>query len=338
MTLAEHFTDKRVLITGGLGFIGSNLAHRLVAMGARVMLVDTMHPEQGGNFFNIEGIEEKVRVNVNDIQNETAMCVLVRGQDVIFNLAGSLSHTGSMDDPYWDLANNCRGHLSLLEACKKVNCDVKIVFGGTRSQYGKAEYLPVDENHVMRPRDVNGVHNVAAEAYHFLYHACYGIRAISLRITNTFGPRQQMKHSRQGFINWFTRLAMDGKEITIFGEGKQRRDYNYVDDVVDALLLAAASPQADGRAFNLGCDKPLSVREIAELVIKVARASSAQEQASCLRYQPFPSEAQTIEVGDFYADFTAIRETLGWTPKVDVEEGLKRTIEFYRKHKAHYWQ
>ncbi len=331
MTIEDHFTGKRVLITGGLGFIGSNLARRLVALGARVTLVDTMHPEQGGNFFNIAGIEEKVRVNISDIQNETAMCVLVRGLDTIFNLAGSLSHTGSMDDPYWDLANNCRGHLSLLEACKKSNRDVKIVFGGTRSQYGKAEYLPVDENHVLRPRDINGVHNVAAEAYHFLYHNCYGIRATSLRITNTFGPRQQMKHSRQGFINWFTRLAMDGKEITIFGEGRQLRDYNYVDDVVDALLRAAASPKADGRVFNLGCYKPLSVCEIAELVIKVAGSGT-------LTFKPFPPDAQTIEVGDFYADFTAIRETLGWKPKVDVEEGLRRTVEFYRRNKEHYWE
>jgi UDP-glucose 4-epimerase len=330
MTVEDHFTNKQVLITGGLGFIGSNLARRLVALGARVLLVDTMHSEQGGNFLNVADVEDKVRINIADIQNETAMCALVRRQDIIFNLAGSLSHTGSMDDPYWDLANNCRGHLSLLEACKKVNRDVKIVFGGTRSQYGKAEYLPVDENHVLRPRDVNGVHNVAAEAYHFLYHNGYGIRATSLRLTNTFGPRQQMKHSRQGFINWFTRLAMDGGEITIFGDGEQLRDYNYVDDVVEALLLAAASPQADGRVFNLGCDKPLSVREIAELVIKVAGGGT-------LTFKPFPPEAQTIEVGDFYADFSAVRETLGWQPKVDMEEGLERTMEFYRKNKEHYW-
>jgi UDP-glucose 4-epimerase len=330
MVIEDHFTNKKVLITGGLGFIGSNLARRLVALGAQVLLVDTLLPEQGGNFFNIDGIEEKVRVNIANIQNEMAMRVLVRGQDTIFNLAGSLSHTGSMEDPYWDLENNCRGHLSLLEACKKANRDAKIVFGGTRSQYGKVEYLPVDEGHVMRPRDINGVHNVATEAYHFLYHACYDIRATSLRITNTFGPRQQMKHSRQGFINWFTRLAMDGKEITIFGEGKQLRDYNYVDDVVEALLRAAASPTADGNVFNLGCHKPLSVRTIAELVIKIAGSGT-------LTFQPFPHDAQTIEVGDFYADFTAIRKALGWEPQVDMEEGLERTIEFYRRHKEHYW-
>lgn len=330
-SLRAHFAGKRVLITGGLGFIGSSLALALADCGAELLLVDSMLPDQGGNEFNIEPIASRVRVNINDICNEHAMRFLVRDQDLIFNLAASLSHAGSMEDPYTDLENNCRGHLSVLEACKKENREVKIVFAGTRSQYGRALVLPVDEQHPLRPLDVNGVHNIAAEACHFLYHSCYGIRATSLRMTNAYGPRQQMKHGRQGFFNWFLRRALDDETIAVYGDGRQLRDYNYVDDIVRALMLAAKSEAADGEAFNLGCDTPLSVREIAERIVQAA----GRGRVECV---PYPPSAQMVEVGDFYCDFRRIRGKLGWQPLVPLDDGLAQTIAYYRQYREHYWQ
>ena len=329
--LKKFYEGKNILITGGLGFIGSTLACRLVEYQANVLIVDSLIPEYGGNLFNIKGIEDKVKVNIADVRDNYGMSYLVKGQDIIFNLAGTLSHIDSMKDPFTDLQINCVSQLSILEACRKNNLNVKILFAGTRGQYGKAIYLPVDEKHPMNPIDVNGINNIAGEWYHILYYNAYGIKACSLRLTNTYGPRHQMKHSKQGFLNWFIRLAMDNQEISIYEPGSQKRDFNYVDDVVEAMLLTIASDKANGEVFNLGSGEPISVKDIAQKVIEIVGSGK-------IKLISYPEEKKKIEIGDYYASFTKINQTIGWNPKTPLEEGLKKAVDYYKKYKNFYWQ
>jgi len=328
--LAATFLDKRILITGGLGFIGSNLARRLVELGAEVLLVDSLIPDYGGNLFNIADIEDQVRVNVADVRDEYGMNYLVQGQDVIFNLAGQVSHLDSMCDPYTDLEINCRSQLSILEACRKHNLSVKIVYAGTRQIYGRPQYLPVDEGHPINPTDINGVNKLAGEWYHIVYHRVHGLRTVSLRMTNTYGPRMRVKDARQTFIGWWLRQIVAGQELQIFGDGRQVRDFNYVDDVVEALLLAAVNPAADGQIYNLGGDEPINLLDLAELLIELNDGGS-------YRIIPFPPDRKRIDIGDFYGNYTKIRTQLGWRPSVPLREGLEQTIAFYRQHRERYW-
>jgi len=329
INLASFFEEKNVLITGGLGFIGSTLAYKLVEFGVKLTIVDSLIPEYGGNLFNIHGIEGKVKVNISDVRDSSSIDYLIQGQDYIFNLAGTLSHIDSMKDPFTDLEINCIAQLSILEGCRKYNPEVKIIFAGTRGQYGKPDYLPVDEKHLMHPTDVNGINNIAGEWYHILYNNVYGIKACSLRLTNTYGPRHQMKHHRQGIINWFIRQIMDGTKLKIFGDGKQIRDTDYVDDVIEALLLAMASEKTNGEVYNLG-GFPISLEEIVEKMIKTYGEGEYE-------LVPFPSESKEIEIGDYVADYSKFKRIVGWEPKIDVDEGLTRTFEYYKKYKQYYW-
>jgi UDP-glucose 4-epimerase len=324
------FKDKDILITGGLGFIGSNLCRHLVNYGARIVLVDSLIPEYGGNFFNISGIEDRVQVNIADIRDRSGINHLVRGRDFIFNIAGQVSHIDSMMDPMTDLEINCRSQISLLEACRQNNPAVKIVFAGTRQVYGKPKYIPVDEAHLLLPTDVNGINKMAGEWYHILYNNVYGIRAVSLRLTNTLGPGLLMKHNRQGFIPWFIRLAIEGEEIKVFGNGQQKRDINYIDDVVRAFLMAAASDKANGEIFNLGGKEPVTLLELTQKIIKAAGSGSYV-------LKPFPPEKKKIDIGDYWGDYRKINTTLGWEPEVTLEDGLTRTVDYYRKFREHYW-
>jgi UDP-glucose 4-epimerase len=318
------------LITGGLGFIGSNLAIRLVDLGARVTLVDSLIPEYGGSLFNIAPIAERVRVNIADVRDEYSMDYLVQGRDFLFNLAGQTSHLDSMRDPYTDLEINCRAQLSILEACRKQNPRIKIVYASTRQMYGKPDYLPVDEKHLLHPTDVNGINKMAGEWYHIVYNNVYGIRAVSLRLTNTYGPRMRVKDARQTFLGIWIRKIVEGEPIEIWGEGTQLRDYNYVDDVVDALLLAAATDDVNGGIFNLGSDEVICHRDLAALLVEINHGGE-------YRVMPFPPERKIIDIGDYYSDFTRIKTALGWTPRVNLREGLARTLEFYRANREHYW-
>ncbi|HDY68487.1 MAG: NAD-dependent epimerase/dehydratase family protein [Candidatus Scalindua sediminis] len=327
--MESYFKDKKILITGGLGFIGSTLAHRLVRMGADIYLIDSLIPEYGGNNFNIDGIEDKVKVNIADVRDKHSMDYLVKGKDVIFNLAGTLSHIDSMKDPFTDLEINCRSQLSILESCRKNNKDVKIVFAGTRGQYGKANYLPVDEKHPMHPTDVNGINNVAGESYHILYNNIYGIKAVSLRLTNTYGPRHQMKHHKQGIINWFIRQLIDCQTVKLYGDGKQIRDINYVDDVIEALLLVACSEKVNGEVFNLG-GIPKSLVDLVKIMISVYGKGNYE-------LIPFREDLKRIEVGDYVANYEKIKTTVKWQPKTSLEEGLRLTFDYYEKYKKHYW-
>lgn len=325
----KYFKAKKALITGGMGFIGSALAHRLVELGSVVTIVDAMIPGYGGNYFNINSIKNRVKVKIADIRKQRVTNELVKDKDLVFNLAGTLSHVDSMRDPYTDLDINCRSHVFILEAARKYNPDVKIIFAGTRSQYGKPEYLPVDEKHPMNPADINGINNIAAESYHLLYNKIYGIPVVSLRLTNTYGPGHQMRHSRQGIINWLIRLIMDNKEVELFGNGKQIRDCNYIDDVVEAFILAGISNKPGGEVYNLG-GSHANLLDIVKLLIYLTGRGS-------YRIVSFPKDIKAIEIGDYIADYSKIKKHLGWEPKVSIKEGLKRTIEFYKINKRYYW-
>jgi len=313
------------MITGGLGFIGSNLAHQLVALGADVILVDSLIPDYGGNLFNIDGIADRVRVNVADIRQQSAMNYLVKDRDVIFNLAGQVSHIDSMKDPYADLEINCRSQLTILEACRYNNPGVKVVFAGTRQVYGRPDSLPVTETHLVRPTDVNGINKAAGEYYHLVYNNVFGVRACSLRLTNVYGPRQLIRHNRQGFIGWFIRLAIEGKTIQIYGNGQQRRDFVFVDDAADAFLRAGATDACNGEAFNIGGDHPITHRDLTALLLDIAGSG-------CVEYIEWPREKKAIDIGDFYADSTKFTRATGWTPTVKLADGLRRTVTFYRQH------
>jgi UDP-glucose 4-epimerase len=317
------------MITGGLGFVGSNLARQLVAAGAEVLIVDALIPDYGGNLFNIDGIEDSVRINVADVRDETSINFLVQDREIIFNLAGQVSHIDSMRDPYTDLEINCRAQLTMLEACRKYNPTVRVVFAGTRQVYGRPERLPVDERHLVRPADINGVNKAAGEYYHLLYNNVFGLRASSLRLTNVYGPRQLIKHNRQGFIGWFIRLAIEGEEIPIFGDGSQVRDFVYVDDAADAFMRAGASDACDGEVFNVGGDEPISHRDLVALLVETAGSGT-------VRFVEWPPEKKRIDIGSFYSDSSKFQAAVGWKPRTDLREGLRTTVEFYRKHMSHY--
>ncbi len=327
---AHAYSGARVLITGGMGFIGSTLAHRLVELEAQVTLVDSLIPIYGGNQRNIAGIEHRVRVNIADVRDEYSMNYLVQGQDYLFNLAGQTSHLDSMTDPYTDLEINCRAQLSILEACRKHNPHLKLVYASTRQIYGKPDYLPVDERHLLHPVDVNGVNKMAGEWYHILYNNVYGIRACALRLTNTYGPRMRVKDARQTFLGIWIKRLIDEEPIQVFGDGSQIRDFNYVDDVVEAMLMAGASPAADGSILNLGSDETINLRDLAALLVEINGGGSFE-------IVPFPPDRKVIDIGDYYADYRLIQGRLGWRPKVSLREGLRRTLEFYRREREYYW-
>lgn len=324
------YSRKSILITGGLGFIGSNIARALVAQGAKVTLVDSLIPQYGGNPFNIDDIRDKVTVNVCDVRDPFAMAYLLRDKDYLFNLAGQTSHVDSMDDPQTDLDINAAAQLSILEACRKVNTGIKIVFASTRQLYGKPSYLPVDENHPIRPVDVNGINKLAGEWYHLLYNNVYGIRACALRLTNTYGPGMRVKDARQTFLGIWVRLLLEGKPIKVFGDGLQLRDFNYVDDCVEALLMAGASEIANGKVYNIGSSEVIGLKALAEMMIDLGFGGSFE-------LIPFPPERKAIDIGDYYSDFSMIKQELGWEPKVSLREGLERTMAYYQKHYQNYW-
>jgi UDP-glucose 4-epimerase len=323
------YRGRAVMITGGLGFIGSNLARALVDLGANVLLVDSLIPDYGGNLFNIDGIADRVTVNVADIRQQSTMNYLVRDRDVIFSLAGQVSHIDSMRDPYTDLEINCRSQLTVLEACRNHNPRVKVVFAGTRQVYGKPDSLPVDETHLVRPTDVNGINKAAGEYYHLVYNNVFGVRACSLRLTNVYGPRQLIKHNRQGFVAWFIRLAIEDRTIQIYGDGSQLRDFVYVADAADAFLRAGASDAVNGEVFNVGGAEPISLGQLTSLLIDVAGSGRVE-------YVEWPADKKAIDIGSFYTNSSKFTRTTGWTPAVTLADGLRRTVEFYRQHLNQY--
>lgn len=326
--LARAYRGRRALITGGLGFIGSNLARRLVALGARVTVVDSLIPEYGGNLRNIAGLEGALQTNISDVRDRHSLPVFVRGKDYLFNLAGQTSHMDSMTDPETDLEINARAQLSILEACRRHAPAIRVVFASTRQLYGRPDRLPVAENHPLRPVDVNGINKLAGEQYHLLYHHVHGVRSTILRLTNTIGPRMRIKDARQTFVGVWIRALLEGRRFEVWG-GEQVRDFTYVDDCVEGLLLAGASDAAAGKVFNLGGPPPVTLRALAELLVEV-------NGEGAFRVCSFPANRRKIDIGDFYADWASIARTLGWRPRTSLRTALRRTLAFYRRERGHY--
>jgi len=325
------FQNKNVLITGGLGFIGSSLARKLVGIGANVTLVDSLIPQYGGNMANIADIRDKVEVNISDVRDPHAMYYLIQGKDFLFNLAGQTSHMDSMTDPFTDLEINSTSQLSILEAARKHNPAIRIVFASTRQIYGKPQYLPVDEKHPIVPVDVNGINKVSGEWYHILYSKIYGIPCTALRLTNTYGPGMRVKDARQTFLGIWVKQLLKGETIKVFGDGLQLRDFNYVDDVVDAFMLAATKDEAVGKVMNLGSSEVINLKDLAEKVVGLQGQGNWE-------LIPFPPERKAIDIGDYYSDYALARECLGWEPRIELDEGLAKTVRYYSEHGEHYWE
>ncbi len=326
----NRFHGSRILITGGLGFIGSNLARRLVQLGAKVTLVDSLIPQFGGNIANILDIKDRVEVNISDVRDPHAMAYLIQEKEFLFNLAGQTSHMDSMTDPVTDLEINSASQLSILEAARKKNPSIRIIYASTRQIYGKPQYLPVDEKHPILPVDVNGINKVAGEWYHILYSNVYGIPCTALRLTNTYGPGMRVKDARQTFLGLWIKNLLVGEPIKIFGDGLQLRDFNYVDDAVEAFLLAASSDQAIGQVLNLGSKEVIGLKSLAEKMVDIYGKGECE-------LIPFPSERKAIDIGNYYGDFSLATATLGWSPKIGLAEGLRRTLEYYVNSGTQYW-
>lgn len=318
----QGFAGKSVLITGGLGFIGSNLARTLTDLGAQVTVVDSLIPEYGGNLFNLERYQNRIRINIADIRDEFSMAYLVQGHDYLFNLAGQTSHLDSMKNPFVDLDINCRSQLFILEACRKHNPAIKILYASTRQIYGKPDFLPVHEGHLLHPTDVNGINKMAGEWYLILYNNVYGIRTCALRLTNTYGPRMRVKDARQTFLGIWIKNLIQGKPIEVWGDGLQVRDFNYVDDVTEAMLSAALSEQSNGQIYNLGSPERKNLKDLADLMIRIHGKGD-------FVVIPFPEDRKPIDIGDYYADYSKIQNGLGWIPRFGLEEGLSRTLQYY---------
>ena len=326
----EHFKKRNILVTGGLGFIGSNLAIALVKQGAHVTIVDNLSEQLGGNLFNIDSVKDKVTVDYSDIRDVSAINQLVRGKDYVFHLARQTDHILSQTDPFPDIDINIRGTAILLEACKHFNPRVRFIYVGTRGQYGKATKIPVSESAPTNPRGMYEVTNLAAEKMVQIYHDIHSIRSIMLRLTNVYGPRSQMKTSHYGVVNWFIRLAMDNKTISVFGDGLLKRDFLYIDDATDAILASAATPACYGEIINIGREKPYTFIELVKEIIRIAKSGSYQ-------HTPFTKERAAQEPGDFASDISKIRRLTGWKPDMNLTLGLEKTIAFYRTYKKHYW-
>ncbi|PWC54230.1 NAD-dependent epimerase/dehydratase family protein [Azospirillum sp. TSA6c] len=328
MSKIDKMAGKRVLITGGLGFIGANLAIRLVEEGADVLLVDSLIPLYGGMLFNIQPVRDRVRVNISDLRDRHSLPALVKDRDIIFNLAGQTSHMDSMEDPFTDLDINCASQLSLLEVCRQCNPEVKLVFASTRQLYGRPQYLPVDESHPIVPVDVNGINKAAGEFYHILYNNVYGIRSVVLRLTNVYGPRMRIKDARQTFLGIWIRQALEGRPIEVW-EGAQKRDFNYVEDVIDALIVAASNEALNGGTFNIGGSEVISLREVADLIVR-------NQPGATYEIKEFPASRKKIDIGDYYTNSEKFSGATGWAPRIGLADGIMRTMAYYRDNLSHY--
>jgi UDP-glucose 4-epimerase len=326
--MRNPFHDARVLVTGGCGFIGSNLVRRLVALGAETAVVDNLAERCGGRRENLADVAGQIELHHFDLVESAAHATLFRDRDYIFSIAGATSHIDSMRRPIADLDGNCRAHLALLETLRRVNPDGKIVVTGTRQVYGRPQRLPVDESHPLRPVDVNGIHMQAAETYYRLYHEVYGLRSACLRLTNTYGPGMNLRNACHGFIAEFFRRALSGQEVELFGGGEQRRDINFVDDVVEAILSAAETGMREHEVYNLGHERHHSLREIAETLAEFNRFA--------IVHTPFPAERRRIDVGDYWGSYDKFRRATGWRPRTDLRQGIERTTAFYRGRPTEY--
>jgi dTDP-glucose 4,6-dehydratase/UDP-glucose 4-epimerase len=324
-----NYSGKNALITGGLGFIGSSLARRLLGLGANVAVLDNLEPKCGGNIHNVADIASRLQIKIGDVREQAGLDALIEGQDYIFNLAAQTGHVDSMREPHVDLAINADAQLAIVESCRRVNPGLKIVYASTRQLYGRPQYLPVDEAHPIKPVDVNGISKLAGEQFHILYHEIYGIRSCVLRLTNTYGPGMRVKDARQTFLGIWVRRLLENEAIQVFGDGTQLRDFNYVDDCVEALLLAGSSASTDGKVFNVGSEEVISLGDLARMMLNLGYGGR-------MEIVPFPSDRKAIDIGNYYADFSLFRRECGWMPSVGLAAGLRRTVDYYRQHLEQY--
>lgn len=325
----SFYAGQQVLVTGGLGFIGSNLAHALVDGGARVTILDALLPLYGGNRFNVEDIADKVTVVIGDIRDEKVVAELVKDTDIIYNLAAQVSYLDSQHEPLLDLDINAKGHLIVLEAMRRHAPGATVVFSSSRLVYGKIVATPVREDHPTEPLSLYGIHKLAAEKYYRYYASTYGLRTISIRIPNPYGPRQQMKHNKYSIVGWFVRQAMDGKTITVFGDGSQERDYLYIDDITDAFLLLTQQGRA-GEVYNIGTHERIRFVDMVEAVL--AEVGRGQRE-----HVPWPAHYEKNETGNYMADTAKIEACTGWQAKVNLREGVRQMVAYYQQHRDHYW-
>mgnify|MGYP003683872051 CR=1 FL=1 len=329
-SIATGLRGANVLITGGLGFIGSNLARRLVSIGADVTVVDNLIPEYGGNMQNVADIADRIRIDKTDVRDRANLEPQIASADYLFNLAGQTSHLDSMVDPHTDMEINAGAQLSILEACRHRNPGLRIVFASTRQLYGKPINLPVDEDHPINPVDVNGINKLSGELYHRLYSDVYGIHTVCLRMTNTYGPGMRVRDARQTFLGIWLKAALEDEPLLVYGDGAQLRDFNYVDDVVDALLMTALSDACKGKVYNLGSGEVVSLKNLAAMVVEQAGSGSFE-------MIDFPAARKKIDIGDYYGDYSSLAAAVGWQPRVELREGLQKTLDYYRRYSAEYW-
>jgi UDP-glucose 4-epimerase len=327
----DRFRDTDVLVTGGLGFIGSNLAIKLVHAGARVTLLDAMIDGHGGNLFNIEPVKDRVTINYCDVRDEKGMNHIVRGKDYIFHLAGQNDHVLSLTNPFPDIDINIKGSAVLVEACRKHNRDAVVVYTGTRGEYGPAGKLPVSEEAEINPRGIYELSSLTAQKLFKIYNDNHGVRSVTLRLTNIYGERAQMKHSRFCVANWFMRLALDNETIAVFGDGSILRDFVYVDDTTDAIMMCALCGDAPGEVFNVGSDRPSTFLELARSIVRIAGSGRWE-------FAPFTPERAAHEPGDYYSDISKIRKVVGWEPRTSLDDGIRKTLDYYMKYRDEYWQ
>jgi nucleoside-diphosphate-sugar epimerase len=320
----------RVLITGGAGMIGSTMAHLAVRQGARVTVLDAMLPMYGGNLFNLEGTAQILEFLQGDIRDLDLLTRLVPGFDFICSLAGQVSYVDSNTDPLLDLDINCKGHIQTLEACRRENPRARLLFASSRFVYGRIEYNPVDEQHPFNCLSIYGIHKLAGEKYYRFYQEAYGMPTVSVRIANPYGPRQQMKHSKYGIVNWFIRLALEGKPLTVFGDGRQSRDYVFVEDLAEAALSLLLTPGTEGQAYNLGSGTGTAFMEMAQLVAQAVPGTEVQKV-------PWPPDRYFVETGDYLSDIGKLTAATGWRPRTSLADGIARTVDFYRRHGSRYW-
>jgi UDP-glucose 4-epimerase len=326
----SYFQDARILITGGAGMIGSTIAHILVEQGAEVTVVDAMLPAYGGNLINLQDIQDRIVFIKGDIRDPDRIKQWVDGADFVFNLAAQVSYVDSNHDPLLDLDINCRGHLNLLLSLSQLNRRAKVIFTSSRFVYGSIDYNPVDEGHPFNCLSIYGIHKLAGEKYYRFFHDAHGLDTVSVRITNPYGPRQQMKHSKYGIVNWFIRLALEGKPLTVFGEGRQKRDYIFVEDLAVGIVNTALSPKTSGQVYNLGSGVGTPFIDMVGLIAQIVPGTE-------IHHLPWPQDRYLVETGDFIADISRIQAATGWSPQTSLQEGIEATVAYYQRHRPHYW-
>lgn len=323
------FKDKNILITGGAGMLGSNLAYKLVSMGSRVTILDALLPLYGGDRFNIAGIRKPNRFVKGNILDRKLIERLVKGKDIIFSLAAQADYLKSNEMPLEDLDINTKAQLILLNACLMHNKRAKILFPSSRLVYGKIKEIPVSEGHVAKPLSHYALHKFLSEEYFKLYNRLHDMDTVVFRISNPFGPRQQMKHCHYSIVGWFTRLAMENKTIKIFGDGRQIRDYIFIDDLVEAFLYAASSSKVGGKVLNVGSGVGTRFIDMAKAIVGVVGSGR-------IRHVRWPKGYEKNETGDYIADISQIKR-LGWRPKISFEDGVRMTCDYYKEYAKHYF-